>query len=64
MDNFKLPDVVIDHDDPLSWDEDHALGKLYKSAQFVCLPVHVGLAVAMKNFWIHHYAIASNKNLY
>lgn len=29
--------------------------KLYECSQFDCLPRHLGLAVAMKNFWVYKY---------
>ena len=63
MDDFKLQSMELSMDDPMEWDEDRPYQKIIKSAQLHCLPCHAGLAIAMHNFWIYTYAIATNKKI-
>ncbi len=64
MDDFKPPKIDFSRPDNFQWDEDVTQKKLIKSAQFDCLPAHVGLAVAMRNFWIFYYDLITDKKIH
>lgn len=61
MDKFKIQYQIEapKKDDPPTLEEDRERRKFFECAQFDCLPRHLGLAVAMKNYWVYHYDIIS-----
>ena len=63
LDEFSLQKINYDDVDPMQWDKVDDAPKIIKSAQFSCVPSHSGLAVAMHNYWVYCYDIASNKKI-
>lgn len=66
MDNFKIP--ILEKTEQEKTDtgimgQAKELKKFYDIVQFKCLPCHLGLASAMKNYWIFLYDIVSPQKI-
>lgn len=57
MDKFLMPTLERDEKDQdmpsLEFEKERR--KFYECSQFDCLPRHLGIAIAMKNYWVYKY---------
>lgn len=60
MDNFKIPPLEKeDKSEYQTLEMAKERRKFFECAQFDCLPRHLGLAVAFKNYWVYRYDFLS-----
>lgn len=57
MDKFRMPSIEKDEapEEAATLETAKERRKFFDCAQFDCLPRHLGIAVAMKNYWVYRY---------